>query len=165
MIWVRSGGPVGWLGRSRKRCAGGDWRRRRTWRGWCGGRSGTPRSGRIDAATRTFQALRIAVNDELGELRGLLEVLPEVLAEGGRAAFLSFHSLEDRWVKRGLRAWSSCRCQPQQLSCACGGAVLRVLTKKPVVPGEAEVRRNPRARSAKLRVAERRRATLAVEES
>lgn len=100
---------------------------------------GPPRHGRPDPATRTFQALRIAVNDELGELEQLLAALPEVLADDGRAAIISFHSLEDRLVKHALRDATS----------------LVPLTKKPVEPGEAELQRNPRARSAKLRGARR----------
>lgn len=117
---------------------------------------GSPRSGRIDAATRTFQALRVAINDEAGELRRALEVLPELLATGGRAVFISFHSLEDRAVKRALRSWSSCRCPRRAPRCTCGGPVLRLVTGgKPLRPSEAEIRRNPRARSARLRAVER----------
>jgi 16S rRNA (cytosine1402-N4)-methyltransferase len=98
-----------------------------------------PRGG-IDPATRTFQALRIAVNDELAQLDALLAALPEILEPGGRAAILSYHSLEDRRVKHFIRA----------------EARLEALTKKPVVASEEEVARNPRARSAKLRVCRRR---------
>jgi 16S rRNA (cytosine1402-N4)-methyltransferase len=116
---------------------------------------GAARSGSIDAATRTFQAIRIAVNDELGQLRALLAGLPDILGEGGRAAILSFHSLEDRTVKQGLHHWSECRCDPRAPACACGGPLLRLLTRKPLRPSEAEVARNPRARSARLRGAER----------
>ncbi len=101
---------------------------------------GPPRHGRIDPATRTFQALRIAVNDELGELRALLAALPDVLADGAVAVIVSFHSLEDRLVKHAFRE------EPR----------LEVLTRRPVVASEEEVRRNPRARSAKLRAARRR---------
>lgn len=100
---------------------------------------GPPRHGRIDPATRTFQALRIAVNDELGELDRLLALLPRVLADGGVAAIISFHSLEDRKVKHAFR----------------GDAALEPLVKKPVEAGEAECAENPRARSAKLRAARR----------
>ncbi len=97
-----------------------------------------PRSGSIDPATRVFQALRIAVNDELGALDRLLAFLPEVVRPGGRAGIISFHSLEDRRVKYAFRkeAWE-------------------VRTKKPVEAGDAEASANPRARSAKLRVAMR----------
>lgn len=99
------------------------------------------RQGRptIDPATRTFQALRIAVNDELGALERFLAALPGCLKPGGRAAVISFHSLEDRCVKRAFR----------------DRAVWQVLTPKPVMAGSEEVRQNPRARSAKLRVASR----------
>jgi 16S rRNA (cytosine1402-N4)-methyltransferase len=95
---------------------------------------------RIDPATRTFQALRIAVNDELGELEKALSVLPDCLRPGGRLAIISFHSLEDRLVKTAFRE------DPR----------LTVLTKKPQGPSEEERALNPRSRSAKLRVAERR---------
>jgi 16S rRNA (cytosine1402-N4)-methyltransferase len=94
----------------------------------------------IDPATRVFQALRIAVNDELGALERLLNRLPELLKPGGKAAIISFHSLEDRFVKRAFRQ----------------AEFFEVITKKPRVAGEEEVRHNPRARSAKLRVARRR---------
>jgi 16S rRNA (cytosine1402-N4)-methyltransferase len=99
-----------------------------------------PASGGIDPATRTFQALRIAVNDELGALERLLQQLPDVLAPGGRAGIISFHSLEDRKVKWAFREevhWD-------------------LVTRKPVEADEAETARNPRARSAKFRVAKRR---------
>ncbi len=102
-------------------------------------RSCLPRSGGIDPATRTFQALRIAVNDELGALDRLLAVLPTLLKPGGRAGIISFHSLEDRRVKTAFRE----------------ADVWKVKTKKPVEAGDAETATNPRARSAKLRVAER----------
>jgi 16S rRNA (cytosine1402-N4)-methyltransferase len=91
----------------------------------------------IDPATRVFQALRIAVNDELGALERLLAALPRCLRPGGRAALISFHSLEDRRVKQAFR----------------NREVWQELTRKPVVAGEDEVRANPRARSAKLRAA------------
>jgi 16S rRNA (cytosine1402-N4)-methyltransferase len=116
---------------------------------------GTDRSGKVDSATRTFQALRICVNDELREVEALLAALPDVLADGGRAAFISFHSLEDRLVKAGIAWWSGCRCAPRVPVCVCGGARLRRVTKKPLRPSEAEVASNPRARSAKLRGVER----------
>ena len=99
-------------------------------------RRSVPRSGGIDPATRVFQALRIAVNDELGALDRLLAALPVLVKPGGKAAIISFHSLEDRRVKQAFKMemW-----QP--------------LTKKPVEAGDEETARNPRARSAKLRVA------------
>ncbi len=97
---------------------------------------GPARIGGVDPATRTFQALRIAVNGELSELGALLESAPDLVRGGGRVAILSFHSLEDRAVKRAFASspWAA-------------------LTKKPIVPGDEECARNPRARSAKLRVA------------
>ncbi len=98
-----------------------------------------PKRGRIDPATRTFQALRIAVNDELGELESLLGALPELLRSGGVAVIISFHSLEDRLVKHAFRQ----------------NALLEPLTKRPLVASEEERDRNPRSRSAKLRAARR----------
>jgi 16S rRNA (cytosine1402-N4)-methyltransferase len=113
--------------------------------------------GRIHPATRTFQALRIAVNDELTSLdRGIASGIDR-LKEGGRFSVISFHSLEDRMVKDLFRdASRDCTCPPDLPVCACGVKPrLRVITRKPVRPGEDEVDRNPRARSAKLRTAER----------
>ena len=98
-----------------------------------------PKRGRIDPATRTFQALRIAVNDELGELRSLVASAKDLLADGGVIALISFHSLEDRIVKWAFRK----------------DEALEPLTKKPVTAGEEELARNPRARTAKLRAARR----------
>ena len=95
---------------------------------------------KIHPATRTFQALRIRVNDELGEIRTLLESAPSLLRPGGRLVIISFHSLEDRIVKDAFREASR-------------NKVYEVLTKKPVIAGEEEERRNPRSRSAKLRAA------------
>ncbi len=103
-----------------------------------------PARGRIHPATRTFQALRIAVNDELRTLENGLEAAIRLLAPGGRIAVISFHSLEDRIVKWRFRRWA------EQ-----GELKLAVLTRKPLVPDDEEMRLNPRARSAKLRVAER----------
>lgn len=112
---------------------------------------------RIHPATRTFQALRIAVNDELASLRKAVAAGAERLREGGRFSVIAFHSLEDRIVKNAFRAAEKgCLCPPDLPVCACGGKPkLKVITRKPVVPGEAEIRDNPRARSAKLRTAER----------
>ncbi len=117
-----------------------------------------PRSReRIHPATRTFQALRIAVNDELGELERALPQALGLLAPGGRLAVISFHSLEDRIVKQFMRRESQdCVCPPRQPVCTCGHvATLRVATRRPIEADDAEIAQNPRARSAKLRVAER----------
>ena len=112
---------------------------------------------RIHPATRTFQALRIAVNDELANLYRATAVGMEHLKEGGRFSVISFHSLEDRIVKNAFRAGEKgCICPPDLPVCACGRKpTMKVLTRKPVVPGEEEIHDNPRARSAKLRTAER----------
>ncbi|WP_029457708.1 16S rRNA (cytosine(1402)-N(4))-methyltransferase RsmH [Solidesulfovibrio alcoholivorans] len=114
-------------------------------------------TARQHPATRTFQALRMAVNDELGELKEFLRAIPDHLAPGGRVAVISFHSLEDRMVKHSFRAEATdCVCPREQVVCVCGHrARYRILTKKPVMAGEEEVAANSRARSAKLRVAER----------
>jgi 16S rRNA (cytosine1402-N4)-methyltransferase len=111
----------------------------------------------IHPATRTFQALRIAVNDELGALGDWLSQLPRLIARGGRAAAISFHSLEDRMVKQEFaKLATGCICPPQLPVCACGkSAQWKVLTKKPVTAGHEELSNNPRARSAKLRAVER----------
>lgn len=115
------------------------------------------RPGGIHPATRTFQALRIAVNDELGSLEAALPAALDLLAPGGRVAVISFHSLEDRIVKRFFQAEErGCVCPPELPACVCGRAPrLRILTRHPIVAGEDEQARNPRARSAKLRVAQR----------
>ena len=112
---------------------------------------------RIHPATLTFQALRIAVNDELGALRDGLDHLLPVLKPGGRIAVITFHSLEDRMVKQTfVKEAKACVCPPRMPVCACGKIPgLRVLTAKPVTAGDEEVRTNPAARSAKLRAAEK----------
>ncbi len=112
---------------------------------------------KIHPATRTFQALRIAVNDELGALAAWLDGLPSILRVGGRAAAISFHSLEDRMVKEKFRALAqACTCPPDLPVCACNAkAAFAQLTKRPVVASEAEIAANPRARSAKLRAVEK----------
>ena len=97
---------------------------------------------KIHPATRTFQALRIFVNHELDDLRKLLEVAPQLLKPGGTLVVISFHSLEDRIVKDAMREGAKLR-------------QYKLLTKKPVTPSEEEIDRNPRARSAKLRAAEK----------
>ena len=112
---------------------------------------------KVHVATRTFQALRIAVNDELGELDRVLGSLPRLLRVGGRAAVISFHSLEDRAVKQAFRALEGrCTCPPGLPVCACGAqGTFRALTRRAVQASEAEVKRNPRARSARLRAVEK----------
>jgi 16S rRNA (cytosine1402-N4)-methyltransferase len=114
-------------------------------------------SGRIHPATRTFQALRIAVNRELENLEDVLKQTLDVLGEGGRLVVISYHSLEDRLVKHFMQEESrGCLCPPDVPVCACGHTpALRLVTRKPMVPTEAEREENPRSRSAKLRVAER----------
>jgi 16S rRNA (cytosine1402-N4)-methyltransferase len=111
----------------------------------------------INVATRTFQAIRIEVNDELGEIGAGLRAALSTLKPGGRMATISFHSLEDRLVKSFFNVESKdCICPPQQPVCTCGHrATLRIITRHPVRPGEQEVAANPRARSARLRVAEK----------
>lgn len=114
-------------------------------------------SGHIHPATRTFQALRIATNRELETLSIALPGLANRLVTGGRFAVISFHSLEDRIVKQFFRRESKdCICPPEQPICTCGHiASLKVLTKKPVRPSKKEVNKNPRSRSARLRIAEK----------
>ena len=108
-------------------------------------------------ATLVFQALRIAVNDELGALDEAIDAALDVLAPGGRLVVLSYHSLEDRLVKQRLREEArGCICPPRQPVCTCGRMPrVRIVTPRPVRAGAEELRGNPRARSARLRVAER----------
>lgn len=108
-------------------------------------------------AKRTFQAIRIAVNDELGAIASMMETAPDKLKRGGRLCVISFHSLEDRIVKSGIQAREhGCTCPREAPVCTCGfKQTLRSVSRKPILPTEAEIARNPRARSAKLRVAER----------
>jgi len=117
---------------------------------------GGRRGARIHPATRTFQALRIAVNDELEALSRALPAAVTLLAPAGRLAVISFHSLEDRIVKDFFRRESrDCICPPEQPTCTCGHrATLRIITQKPIRASAREIAANPRARSAKLRVAE-----------
>jgi 16S rRNA (cytosine1402-N4)-methyltransferase len=112
---------------------------------------------RIHPATRTFQALRIAVNDELGALAAWLDGLPSMLNPGGRAAAISFHSLEDRMVKERFRALTQpCTCPPDLPVCACGAkAAFAAVTRKAVQASDEETSRNPRSRSARLRAVEK----------
>jgi 16S rRNA (cytosine1402-N4)-methyltransferase len=117
------------------------------------------RSGRsrIHPATRTFQALRIAVNRELDALETSLPFAIGALKSGGRLAVISFHSLEDRIVKQYFRRESrDCICPPKQPVCTCGHhATVKELNRRPIRPGEIEIQENPRARSARLRVVEK----------
>lgn len=114
------------------------------------------RTGPSDFA-RLFQAVRIAVNDELHALAGALPVLRDRLVPGGRFLVIAYHSGEDRLVKQTFRTWSTaCTCPPRQPVCTCGGRALGVeVTRKPIVPTAEEVAHNVRARSAKLRVWQR----------
>ncbi len=115
--------------------------------------AGHKRGDRIHPATRTFQALRIAVNGELDGLGEFVETAVDLLQTQGRLAVISFHSLEDRVIKRSLRKLSSqCECDRRMPVCACGARkVVEILTRRPLTPNEQEVEENPRARSAKLR--------------
>src|SRR5438128_2859042 len=111
----------------------------------------------IDPATLTFQALRIAANEELVGLDRFIDDAVSVLESGARIAVISFHSLEDRIVKRALRRLKGeCTCPPGMPVCGCGAKkIVTVLTRRPVTASEEEIDRNPRSRSAKLRVAEK----------
>jgi 16S rRNA (cytosine1402-N4)-methyltransferase len=111
----------------------------------------------IHPATKTFQAFRITVNDELKSLESGLDAAIDLLTTGGRLCAISFHSLEDRIVKHTFQLWEkSCTCPPRTPVCICGTVQkARVITRKPVAPNDEELQANPRARSAKLRVAER----------
>lgn len=121
---------------------------------------GIGRGRKHNPATLVFQALRIAVNDELGALEEGLEGAIRVLPPGGRLAVIAYHSLEDRLVKNTLRdAARGCTCPPEWPVCQCGGQPrIELLTRKPVMPGDEEIARNPRARSARLRAAQKREA-------
>lgn len=108
-------------------------------------------------AKRSFQAIRIAVNDELGAIAQMMETAPDKLNKGGRLCVISFHSLEDRIVKSGINARENgCTCPREAPICTCGFVkTLKSVTRKPILPSEEELEANPRSRSAKLRVAER----------
>lgn len=116
-----------------------------------------PRRRAADSLARTFQALRIAVNEELDALSEGLAQAVDLLKPGGRLAVISFHSLEDRIVKQFLRDESAtCTCPPEMPVCVCGTQPrLRLVNRRPIFPSEQEVQANPRSRSARLRVAER----------
>ena len=112
---------------------------------------------KIHPATRVFQALRIAVNDELAGIEQVLPQAVRLLRPGGRLAVIAFHSLEDRIVKDAFRlASTDCICPPKMPICTCGHhASVRLITRKPITASEAEIAQNPRSRSAKLRVVEK----------
>jgi len=124
--------------------------------------AGGRKRDQIHPATRTFQALRIAVNHELEGLGEFVETAVDLLIPGGRFVGISFHSLEDRILKRELRRLSGhCDCPPRLPVCSCGARkAVEVLTRRPVVPGSREVEENPRARSAKLRACRKLEASL-----
>lgn len=115
------------------------------------------RPGTIDCATKTFQALRIAVNRELEHLEKFMDIVPPLIEKGGRLVFLSYHSLEDRLIKQTIKEWEkACVCPSDFPECICGKKpIFRGLFKKGIRPGKAEISDNPRARSAIMRVAER----------
>jgi 16S rRNA (cytosine1402-N4)-methyltransferase len=115
------------------------------------------RRGPIHPATRSFQALRIAVNGDLSRLPDLLEGALRILEPGGRLGVISFHSAEDRVVKNFFREKNrNCTCPPEAPICKCEGRrAVNILTRKGIVPGDAEIRENPPSRSARLRVAEK----------
>jgi 16S rRNA (cytosine1402-N4)-methyltransferase len=117
----------------------------------------TRSSSKIHPATRTFQALRIAVNHELENLKRALDYGVDLLKIGGRFSVISFHSLEDRIVKNNFsEKEKGCICPPDIPVCVCGRkSTLKIITKKPIVPDKNEIKENPRSRSAKLRTAER----------
>jgi len=108
-------------------------------------------------AKRSFQAIRIAVNDELGSVEEMMRTAPDAMNPGGRLCVISFHSLEDRIVKNGIaKRINGCTCPREAPVCTCGFVpTLKHVTRKPILPSEAELKTNPRSRSAKLRVAEK----------
>ena len=112
---------------------------------------------KINPATKTFQAIRIAVNDELSALETALNESLTVIGEGGRIAVISYHSLEDRIVKNFFKKQSSeCICPPRSPVCICKHEkTIKIISKKPIIPSTNEINNNPRSRSAKLRIAER----------
>jgi len=113
-----------------------------------------PAGGKIHPATLMFQAIRIEVNNELGEIEGLLDALEKKHTKGEVVSLISFHSLEDRLVKNRFKKWSTaCICDPQAMRCTCGKnhAIGKALSSKPVTATKAELKVNPRSRSAKLR--------------
>jgi 16S rRNA (cytosine1402-N4)-methyltransferase len=115
------------------------------------------KKGRQHAATKTFQALRMAVNAELDVLRAALPIALDLLVPGGRLAVIAFHSLEDRMVKQVFRREArDCLCPPEQIVCACSHrASIREVMRRPIKPTSNEVARNRRSRSARLRIVEK----------
>ena len=114
------------------------------------------RKSKIHPATRTFQALRIATNDELGNIQKVLSNALDILKTGGRVVVITYHSIEDRLVKRFMAKYASkCICPPNNPICNCEHEPkIKLISKKVIKPSENEVNKNPRSRSAKLRVAE-----------
>ena len=115
----------------------------------------SPKGGKIHPATLVFQAIRIEVNDELGEIERLLDVVENKHFAGEVISLITFHSLEDRLVKNRFKKWSKdCICDAQAMRCECGKnhALGRLVTRKPIVASKDEIKQNPRSRSAKLRV-------------
>lgn len=111
--------------------------------------------GKIHPATLPFQAIRIEVNDELGVLERLFDTIEKAKPNGATVAIISFHSLEDRIVKNYFKKWSkSCICPPESFRCTCGNnhSKGKIITKKPIVPTNEEIKKNPRSRSSKLRI-------------
>ena len=116
-----------------------------------------PKNKKIHPATLVFQAIRIEVNDELGELQRLLDVIESSDLTQTTVAIISFHSLEDRIVKQRFAKWAkSCICPPEAIRCSCGNnhALGKIVTKKPIVATKEEIAKNPRSRSAKMRIFE-----------
>ncbi|MYI41848.1 MAG: 16S rRNA (cytosine(1402)-N(4))-methyltransferase RsmH, partial [Chloroflexi bacterium] len=114
------------------------------------------RASRIHPATRSFQALRIAVNAELVAIERVIPIAVDLLRAGGRLAIISFHSLEDRIVKKAFRELAENRIAPPGMaSLGERRARIRLVNRKPIIPSQAEIQRNPRSRSAKLRIAEK----------
>ena len=114
-----------------------------------------PRGKKIHPATLLMQAIRIEVNDELGELKALLSALKDAQFNRAKIAIISFHSLEDRIVKQTFASWNkSCICPPEAMQCTCGNnhKLGKILTKKPIMAKDDELKENVRSRSAKMRV-------------
>ena len=114
-----------------------------------------PKAKKIHPATLLMQAIRIEVNDELGELKSLLQSIADVKLPNAKVAIISFHSLEDRIVKKAFTAWSkSCICPQEAMRCECGNnhALGKILSKKPIIAKDDELKENPRSRSAKMRI-------------